>query len=419
MPKKNEKKSKRKAVIIGINKYQDKENIPALEGAVNDATEIHDVLKKWGTFEIADNHFLLDEGATCSVIRRSINDLLIRTVPYDFVLLYFSGHGIVDGYGNGYIVPFDMIKSEPFVNGISMEELRKVILGSVQKKVLMILDCCYSGIAAKGEKTIAIEDVKDPFEEYFTKLKDEEGGEGKIIMTSSEKDKKSREKTDLKLDHEDNPHAHGIFTFHILEGLFGYGTANKKGIITLASLKKYVSDKLKERGLKPKFYIDYSDSLDNFEIGIAPIVPKIEKKLKKVAKHLKGYDIEDIIIACEYLHEVSKYAELNPKFNKLKKTACKKLTKLQDDAFSWIPITKIALKKKAGLENLYSELYQLSNYLDFDKINDILNTPYAALLANLCNAINKNWELDTFIQRTMPIIQQLIRGPLPDKVVSV
>ena len=53
----------------------------------------------------------------------------------------------------GYLAPYDMDPEDPFVSGINMEDLKKAIYKSKNKaSVIIILDCCYAGIATKDTK---------------------------------------------------------------------------------------------------------------------------------------------------------------------------------------------------------------------------------------------------------------------------
>ena len=123
---------RRRAVIVGINTYSDPD-ITNLDGAVNDADDIRKHLTTCGGFDVPDKHFLVDERATCLTIRKAISDLLWQTDPSDMVLFYFSGHAFVDSYTNGYLAPHDMLKHEPFVRGIKMDELKRTVLNSINK----------------------------------------------------------------------------------------------------------------------------------------------------------------------------------------------------------------------------------------------------------------------------------------------
>ena len=123
-----------------------------------------------------------------------------------------------------------------------MQELNDIISNAVDKKsVILILDCCYSGIATKG-----IDDKK--IEENLTA-----SGEGRIILASSGADASSREIYNYKHKPEDTPHDHGIFTSYLIDGLDG-GAADEDGIINIVKLQKYVEDRMVSFGReKPKF----------------------------------------------------------------------------------------------------------------------------------------------------------------------
>src|SRR5258707_233441 len=144
----------KRAVVIGVNEYKDDRVIP-LSGAVNDAEEVRDRLRDLGKFEVADNHFLVNRNATCTAIRKAMSDLLWKMDSSPLSLFYFSGHGFHDEYGNGYIAPYDVDSREPLVSGIRMQEIKEVLLAAKNKDVaLVILDCCYSGVATEGKGSV-------------------------------------------------------------------------------------------------------------------------------------------------------------------------------------------------------------------------------------------------------------------------
>jgi uncharacterized caspase-like protein len=140
-----EEKEKRKAIIIGINRYEADPIIPTLKGAENDAKEIHDILIKYGNFQVHDNHFLLGHNATRRNILKAVNDLFRKDNKYHLVAFYFSGHGVIDETNDeGYLAPYDMDPEASFISGINMEELKKVINNTKNiTNTIIILDCCY------------------------------------------------------------------------------------------------------------------------------------------------------------------------------------------------------------------------------------------------------------------------------------
>lgn len=253
--------AERRAVIIGINTYQDQPaGLPALCGAENDAREIFARLKKFGNFNIdPKQHLLLGEQATSENIRRAISHLFWKKDPCDIAVLYFSGHGFLDDYGNGYIAPWNHIYNDPFVRGIRMQELREYFLANNNKtEALLILDCCHSGVTAvppkiKGD---AAADMSGRFYDSLTGSQPKPLGKGKFILASSGASEKSRELNrghkirilDKKLDEleseDTDPHHHGVMTYFLLEGM--NGEAADGDAIRIGELYKYVRDKVKD-----------------------------------------------------------------------------------------------------------------------------------------------------------------------------
>lgn len=93
----------------------------------------------------------------CSRSRLSIsNDQTVGSK--DTLLFYFSGHGVPDAYGDTYIAISETDPDFPALRGISFEDLTKWMTNSVSKRIVVFLDCCFSGAAnvtAKGEEAEA------------------------------------------------------------------------------------------------------------------------------------------------------------------------------------------------------------------------------------------------------------------------
>lgn len=249
----------KRAVVIGLNEYRD-EAIPKLQGCENDARELYARLSdpNSGGFSIDEKrHLLLGKTATCQAIREAISDLLWEPEPCGFSLFYFSGHGFRDGYGNGYIAPWDIERDMPFVCGVRMQELTDLLQRTVAKeRILVVLDCCYSGIAATGAKAGSATDPP-PLGKWFEGLNNTDTGKGKIIFASSGKDRTSSE---IWLDpalpgyahtfglegQAPTRHCHGEFTFHLLEGLDGKAATKGGDGVTVQGLWNYVYGQMKK-----------------------------------------------------------------------------------------------------------------------------------------------------------------------------
>ena len=227
--------SRRSAVVAGVNEYQDRD-IPQLAGAENDAKELRKILTKNDNFEVLDRHFLIGKHATRTAILRAISDIFHNDTDTELVMFYFSGHGVVDENQDGYIAPYDMYAKDAFVSGIRMEDLRYAIERSNNKTAVgIILDCSYAGIVTKETKALPSENKKHLYATQVQKLEqtpvqdNAKARRAKFILASNEADAISREMNDCVHAYNPHPHAHGAFSFHLIEGLAGAGCKSQYG----------------------------------------------------------------------------------------------------------------------------------------------------------------------------------------------
>lgn len=133
------------AIVIGINAYQN--NHRPLLNACNDAQAIAALLEQRGFDHV---HTLYDHAATRGAIMTWLRDTLpSQTGSEDRVVFFFAGHGITQ-HGpqhskRGYLVPYD---GNSYASYIDMEELRQACGVIRAKHILLVLDCCFSGVAA-------------------------------------------------------------------------------------------------------------------------------------------------------------------------------------------------------------------------------------------------------------------------------
>jgi hypothetical protein len=275
----------RRAIIIGINKYESDSEIPTLAGAENDAREICERFRTNG-FEIPDNHLLVGPDATRSKVLKAFRDIFNRKdVNNDLVTFYFSGHGMVDENNEGYIAPYDMDPEDPYVNGINMEDLKNYISKTKNKaSIIMLLDCCYAGIAVKdgttksGTTTIladqnsknvyqtTLQNIVKPSDQANTLSTDR----GKVILASSEATVASREKNNCIHPGKNDPHTHGAFSFHLIEGLDGEAADPDTGIITIDGLRRHIENQMMaEEKQRPIYYVAESSHIESIKIAIS------------------------------------------------------------------------------------------------------------------------------------------------------
>lgn len=302
-----------------------------------------------------------------------------------------------------------MIREEPFVNGISMSELKQLFDTSFKHEesiMLLILDCCYSGNIAKGDS---------PREEYERLVNDNFGGDRRIIITSSTSGKGSRE---ASCKHEDGKpaHTHGIFTYCLLEGLDR--ASNDNGVITLDKLKVFVKGKMRSmEKQEPTFFPAESHKFGDTTIAISPKKRKeiIDEKTDEFYNNFNPTDMESLHIAATKVTELMELKASNllveilktDTINALKNYKGKMSQWLQNNSRTFRP--EITRKKNnerniyrkqllEKLERQYPGLYTLEKHLDFENFSKLAN-PRLCFFITICDYINDSSEIDNFIDR--------------------
>ena len=239
-------------MVVGINDYQDPK-IPKLNGAENDAKEVYTRLKNSDkyNFEISNNHLLLGKNATYLGIRNALNDLFWYPNNYDLILLYFSGNMYVDKYGKSYIVPYDMTTEAPFLRGLRMGELGDVIYQSPKNiPIMAVFDCCYSSDSIRKKESIFYA------EEQFHK---DLGARTKsnILFLSIKAGTNQKEISNCMHSNADNPHSHGILSFHFIKGLDSQMKIEVDNIhepLRMNQLFKYVKEQISKEEIDVIIY---------------------------------------------------------------------------------------------------------------------------------------------------------------------
>jgi hypothetical protein len=356
----------RQAIVVGIDEYgsdQDKGGqIPRLSGAVNDAKEICDRLKSNNNFSVSPNHLLLGADATRQKILKAVGDIFNRKEVCNLVAFYFSGHGMIDENNVGYLAPYDMDPEDPFVNGINMEDLRNLISKSKNKaSAIMFLDCCYAGIATKGSKqtTTVLEDPqsRNIYVEQLQKIVEspsvqntENAGRGNIVLASSEGTAVSREKNNCTHYGYEDPHTHGAFSFHLIEGLDGKAADPKTGVITIDNLRRHIELEMKrEVRQRPMYHVTegadlesiiIAKSLDVFNAKISDTIKEVQRFCSNKYQNSDLIDIQCLANAAKKVGELISLDPKNPEIDRLSTVIDTAAKALFPPAIKWIDINQ-------------------------------------------------------------------------------
>jgi hypothetical protein len=130
------------ALIIGINKYRDKD-IPDLENPINDAEMLLHTLVE--NYQFSEENIKLIKDATRADIIRSLDELAGYVTNDDNLLIFYAGHGWWDeNANNGYWLPSDAekeVKTNWFRNSTLVDYLNEIH----SKHTLLITDACFGG----------------------------------------------------------------------------------------------------------------------------------------------------------------------------------------------------------------------------------------------------------------------------------
>lgn len=240
--------AKKYALVVGVGSYRDK-RIPPLEFAAKDAQDVSAFLvsQTGGGFQKSDVVLLIDEQATKSSVETALDAIRSKAETDDLVFVYLGSHGTPPHiFGNVYVVTHDT-EVEPrhaiWRNSLSDERIGEFVRGLRAKRLIMILDVCYSsgayrqvaGFLPSGAKALVTDDdeasgisreqmgkrilgAKDLVLEDESPTPSARGkaslGWGKVLISASDAGERSWESQRLK---------NSFFTFYFLEGMKKYG----------------------------------------------------------------------------------------------------------------------------------------------------------------------------------------------------
>jgi uncharacterized caspase-like protein len=75
----------------------------------------------------------------------AVKQKLMQTHVDDEVILYVSGHGLLDKNFDFYFATYDMNFSNPEEKGILYDDLEGLLDGIPARKKLLLMDACHSG----------------------------------------------------------------------------------------------------------------------------------------------------------------------------------------------------------------------------------------------------------------------------------
>ncbi len=244
-------------ITIGVADYQaaDKD----LKYAAKDAQDIAALYQDQEAFAQVHTRTLTDAQATKENIL-ALKDWLNESQVDDQVLIFVSGHGMLDQNYDFYYGTQDIDFANPSDRGILYDDIEGLLDGIPARKKLLLMDACHSGeydadtqaltqaqqdslkakgIAYKGfsktgDETPPVLGLQNSFEMMKQLFADLRRGSGATVISSS---------SGMQFSYEDSEWQNGAFTYVFLRGLKTMeADANGDGAVTASEIQAYVAE---------------------------------------------------------------------------------------------------------------------------------------------------------------------------------
>jgi Tetratricopeptide repeat/Caspase domain len=216
-----------RVILLGSSEYEDAEHLPAIPAVRKTITDLQVAFTdpKHGIVPREHCTVLLDE-RDLPTIGRTVRAAMADAE--DMLLVYFVGHGIVDGRHHLHLGIYHSDWENPGFNSLDYEQLRYAILEVPAATKVLILDCCFSGRA-----------LGEPMGDKVTSILGELDVDGTYVLTSAQRDEVA-----LVLPGED----HTSFTGRMLR-LLRDGIPGGPELLTIDDIYKQLQRIMKSESL--------------------------------------------------------------------------------------------------------------------------------------------------------------------------
>lgn len=221
------------AVVIGISDYQNP-SIPDLRFADKDAEVFANYLRSNAGGKLDQDHLkvLINQEATMAQFANALDWLWEVCKEGDQAIIYFSGHGDVEKKSltqPGFLLCWDSPAHVYMAGGaFALPMLQEVISTlSIQNKakVVVITDACHSGVLAGSSVGGAHATASNLAKQYANEVK---------IM--------SCQPNEYSIEGEQWGGGRGAFSYHLVEGLYGFADSNNDQFVSLQEIGRYLED---------------------------------------------------------------------------------------------------------------------------------------------------------------------------------
>jgi hypothetical protein len=238
----------RHGLLIGVQDYEGERGMTPLSCPRADVDLMAQVLQDPDcTDEVYNVTPLLDP--TYGDMTNGLDAFLNVVKRHDTVVIYFSGHGMRDDDGDLYLCMKDSKGDRLDLTALSFNRLAKNLQSKNLQRVLIILDCCYSGAAGLKD------DVRS---KLFEPEKVNPDGTGMFVLSSAGQAETSKEGD-----------SHSIFTDVLVEGMrSGAADNDDDGRISVAEIAEYVATEVPKRATRQRPQISTKAASGTFVVAV-------------------------------------------------------------------------------------------------------------------------------------------------------
>lgn len=248
-------------LAVGVSNYKSKDL--QLKFAAKDAEDFSDIWCNQTSLGLYKNLYyqvLTNTEANRANIEEALEQLGKKVTSHDVCMIFLSGHGQNDSKGKFYYLPWEGDRDHLLSTGVQGATFKETV-SSIQGKVLIFADACYSGNLLDGmrKKTGKVEDLIEEMAK---------ANPGIIVFASS---------TAGKVSVENPVWNNGAFTKAVIEGISGKADQDSSGHITVAGLNYYIARRVREltKGYQMPTTI-MPEGISDYPIAISPNT-KVEK----------------------------------------------------------------------------------------------------------------------------------------------
>ncbi len=220
----------RYGVLIAASQFPKEPKLPSLRAPENDVDGLNEVLTApaLGAF----HKVVVLKNLPSGDVLPKILSTLRSAGKNDMVLIYYSGHGKLSRSGRLHLTTSDTEIDLLEATSISTSRIHECIENTSCNKVVLILDCCFSGAAGKDFARGTLDD----------QLQMMSAGRGTYVLTSSTSDQIAQEK---------EKDQYGLFTKYVIEGIrSGPADLDDDGHVTMEELYKFVHARMLDEGFQ-------------------------------------------------------------------------------------------------------------------------------------------------------------------------